>query len=400
MRPMRLGLLLSVWVCALWPATSFADDECPDVEVRGRARGGGGLVGGVGGVAGDAVGGAGDVAGGVTGVDLTGGVEAALPAPTEPELEEARRLAAQARAAMAAGNLTAALPDLERAFELSRDVTLLGDLGLCLEAAGRLGAAWGAMFRFKTEARAQYEGEARARIDAAMGRIQPRLGAVRVEADVEGAEVVVGGRVIGRLPLEEAIYLDAGSQTITFRARGRRAVDVDVDVAAGATARARAELPEIDASAGDPDADLDPDANVDAGGGIPLGVWIVGGVAVVGLTVALVATGVRGSLSSDLDAEMPGTPEFDDIQGSIDTAKVWQIGAFVVAGLAVVGALLIYALVDTGSDVESNLDCPEVASGRDLLYAPRAEEVRRRRTTAFSLACTPGLLGVGCEGRF
>jgi hypothetical protein len=356
---------VSFVVClAIAPFAAADDDECPDPALRGGARGSVGATGGaVGGLGGAAVGGlgavgdatadvGGDVGAGIGGVG--GAVAGSLPAPGSP------------------------------------DVSRLGEIGIAFETEGRLDEAWLALSRFRVEASAQYEAD-RARIDAALGRIQARLGGVIVESDVDGAEVWVRGNLAARLPMENAIYVAPGGVRLTVRARGRAAAELDVDAQIGQTARVRAELPDVGAGGVgdvglDGPGDLDADAEV-SGGGPGLLFWVVGGVAVVGAGVAIGATVVRSNLSGDIDdlrVSMPMSPEIDSLQGSLDTAAVWQIGAFVVAGLAIAGALTIYLLSDATAD--SHLECPTATA--------------RRRPPALTLACTPGLLGVGCEGRF
>jgi hypothetical protein len=124
-----------------------------------------------------------------------------------------------------AGRLREALPDLELAFKLSRDVSLLGDLGLALKAAGRLDEAWLALYRFRAEARVHHE-PVRARIDAALGELEAKLGGLLVEADAPDAEVLVRGQVTAKLPLVTPIFLAPGDVAVVIRAPGKVATTI------------------------------------------------------------------------------------------------------------------------------------------------------------------------------
>jgi hypothetical protein len=164
--------------------------------------------------------------------------------PTEAHLREAAELRARARVHIDAGRWREALPDLERAFELSRDVTLLGDLGLSLQAAGRLEEAWRALARFRAEARAAYE-PVRVKIDAALGDLEKQLGGLVIDADAPGAVVIVRGRVVARLPMASPIYLAPGEITAVVRAPGRPEASIRARIKLGSVARASATLPTV-----------------------------------------------------------------------------------------------------------------------------------------------------------
>lgn len=173
-------------------------------------------------------------------MDAAGSAQAKLP-PTDAELKEAAQLRAKARANLDAGRLREALPDLERAFALSGDVTMLGDLGLSLDAAGRFDEAWIAMARFRAEARAAYE-PVRAKIDAKLGELEKKLGGLIIDTDTPGAEVIVRGQVVARLPLATPIFLAPGDASVIVRAPGKPDFNLRARVAVGAVARASANL--------------------------------------------------------------------------------------------------------------------------------------------------------------
>ncbi len=162
-------------------------------------------------------------------------------APTEAELREAADLRARAQGHVDAGRWREALPDLERAFSLSGDVTMLGDLGLALHAAGRFDEAWLALYRFRAEARASYE-PIRAKIDAKLGELEKQLGGLVIDTDTPGAELIVRGQVVAKLPLATPIFLAPGDVSVIVRAAGKPDFTLRSRVAIGAVARASANL--------------------------------------------------------------------------------------------------------------------------------------------------------------
>ncbi len=367
-------LVFALIVCL--PMTAFADDdECPEIAVgavdvelpppsaedvraaialydRAHARLEAAISASVGAV-GDVAGGVGDVAGGLTG-GLTGTVDATANATGFVRID--------------AGVANEVIPDLEEAFRLGRDPKVLGDLGLAYHGAGRLEAAWIALYRFKMEARAEYEAD-RARIDAAMRDLEPRLGAVMISASgnvdaAADAEVWFDGQAIARLPLNEAIYLAAGHKSLRIRSRVRAGIeaDVDADVQVGQTVRVDAELPDA------PSVGVGaPDASVDAGGP-PLAMWIVGAVGVAVVIGAIIATIIHANISSDLDAPDLSVDARADLEDDLSFANTMRIGGFVLGGVGLVAALVIFLIADAAGP-----DCPSgvaMCPGRNLASRP------------------------------
>jgi hypothetical protein len=130
--------------------------------------------------------------------------------PTEAERREAADLRARAQGNVDAGRWPEALPDLERAFSLSADVTILGDLGLALDAVGRFDESWFALYRFRAEASATYT-PLREKIDAKLGELEKQLGGLMIDADTPGAELIVREQVLEKLHLSTPIFLHLGT---------------------------------------------------------------------------------------------------------------------------------------------------------------------------------------------
>lgn len=378
-------------------------------------------------------------------------VDAGVKAAVDVRAQEVAELRARAKVNIDAGRWREALPDLERAFELSGDVTILGDLGLALQAVGRLDEAWLALHRFRVEARAAYE-PVRARIDAALGELSQQLGGLVVEGDLPGAVVLVRGQVVAALPMTSPIYLAPGDVSVVVRPPGKPDLTVRARVAVGAVARASAKLdtPDVGVAAG---------GLTGAVGGLAGGLTgglkkPVGGLtgAVGGITAPVVG-GVTAP-NANINAPNPhlGAPNLGAPIGAV-TAPVGAVGAPVVAatapvwpivvgvgGLAVVGGAIAASVVHSGrlDNFDTNLcgtsgasaQCPTIESGIKVTTglqvvgyilgaaalttgivvfavtrsAPDLECTKVGRAPAFSLKCAPGVDGkgggVGCVGTF
>ena len=395
------------------------------------------------------------------------GVDASANAAVEPpradaRLREAAELRARAKVNIDAGRLREALPDLERAFELSGDVTILGDLGLSLQAAGRLDEAWLALHRFRAEARAAYE-PVRVKIDAALGDLSGKLGGLVVESALPGAVVLVRGQIVASLPMASPIYLAPGDVSVVLRARGRADVTVRARVAVGAVARANADLnvPGVGVAAGG----LTGTVGGLAGGlGKPVG-GLTGAVGGIAAPVGGITGSVGGITGPGVTAPNPGlevpnpnltAPSVGNVTapavGAVGTvgavaaptvaavsAPIWPI---VVGGLglAVVGGSIAASVVHSGrlDNFDANLcgksgasvECPTIESGIKVTTglqvvgyilgaaalttgivvfavsrsAPELECPKVGRAPAFTLKCAPGADnkggGVGCVGTF
>jgi hypothetical protein len=71
------------------------------------------------------------------------------------------------------------------------------------------------------------------------------LGAVEVEANVAGAEVLVDGEMAGKLPMEDPIFVDPGLRTVEVRAPGFTSDIKKVDARAGTPVRLKMQLAEL-----------------------------------------------------------------------------------------------------------------------------------------------------------
>ena len=385
------------------------------------------------------------------------------PPRTDAQLREVAELRARAKVNIDAGRWREALPDLERAFELSGDVTILGDLGLALQAAGRLDEAWLALHRFRVEARAAYE-PIRAKIDAALGELSGKLGGLVLEGGVPGAFVLVRGQIAAKLPMTSPIYLAPGDVSVVVRPPGKPDLMVRARVAVGAVARASANLdtPGIGVAGGLTGTVGGLAGGLTGGLGKPTG-QLTG--AVGGLTAPIggLTAPVGGLTAPTPGIEVPnpgltapnptlGAPNLSAPVGAVTapvgaiaapvaaaTAPVWPI-VVGVGGLAVMGGAIAASVVHSGrlDNFDANLcggsgaslECPSIESGIKVTTglqvvgyilgtaalttgivvfavtrsAPDLECPKVGRAPALTLQCGPHVGGkgggVGCVGTF
>lgn len=157
------------------------------------------------------------------------GVAAAQEAE-DPRLTEARERIARGEALFERGDHDASLAEFERAHALLEGHPLrylaLYNIGQCHEQLFRYDEAMGFYARYLAEGGddAEDAAEVRARIELLDGL----LGGLRIDSDVEGAEIWIDDRRVGRAPAR--IRVPGGSHVVELRAPGhlpaRRPVQV------------------------------------------------------------------------------------------------------------------------------------------------------------------------------
>ena len=243
-------------------------------------------------------------------------------------------------------------------------------------AAGQLGLAEQALGRWEDAER--HVGEAlhaagdawvvknRAILDEALGAIQGHLARIEVLGDPEGADVSVNGRVVGKLPLKEAVRVSAGEVEVELHAPGYVPMQRTLTIVAGQYQRLVLHLTkEALASAGDvPSVDKVAADQTQTSGSTavtPLVAtpppadqpstarsvvkWSAAGLAGVGLVVGIVATVEHGknisafnSMSGCFDdngmavhANHSPAPECQGTLNSYRNDKTWAIVGFTAA---------------------------------------------------------------------
>jgi hypothetical protein len=194
------------------------------------------------------------------------------------------------------------------------------------------------------------------------------VGAVVVKVNLDGADVLIDGELMGRSPLSDEIYVDPGSRTIEARLPGHEPVKETVDCARSSMQTVALTLKPIvippDVGSARPIATSAPPP---PGGGGPrrmsLPIAVGAGVAVAGVGLGLTATLISNARSGDatqLRDELAGKPEntsacrqtplpakCEELQGAyVDVGSFRNVAiiGFATAGVAAL-ATVTYALI-------------------------------------------------------
>jgi len=146
-----------------------------------------------------------------------------------------------------AGNDQAALREFRKAHELAGTPRSAGQLGLCEQALGD----WASAQRHLSQALAA-TGDAWVRknrtvLERSLALANNHTGRVEIFGAPEGAEVIVNGRSVGKLPLGEPVVVNVGAVDVEVRAPGYRSGSASAQVAAAQMATVVLRLESADA---------------------------------------------------------------------------------------------------------------------------------------------------------
>lgn len=162
-------------------------------------------------------------------------------------------------------------------------------------------------------------------LESRLTEARAQVGALKIDVNVEGAEVLVDGRVVGRSPLQGEVFVDPGSRVIEAR-RGADQTKSSVLVEKGSTQHVSLSM------AAGPNMEL-------LIGGAAVGLLGVAS----GVTFALLAN----SKAKDAEAEPRGSDERADLrdaQTTLANTSFWSFlgGGGVLVGTAVLALLPVF----------------------------------------------------------
>ncbi|MFO0647595.1 MAG: tetratricopeptide repeat protein [Polyangiales bacterium] len=134
------------------------------------------------------------------------------------------------------GNNAEALAEFQRADQLANTPRTLAQMALAEQALGRWLNAETHLREALRSADDPWITRNRAALDGALGVITQHVGQVIVSCDTNGAELTIGGRSAGLLPLVAPLRVEAGEVEVVARAEGRSASQ-RVHINAGETAQ-------------------------------------------------------------------------------------------------------------------------------------------------------------------
>jgi hypothetical protein len=120
----------------------------------------------------------------------------------------------------AAGQDEAALQVFRQAWEARRSPRALAQIALAEQALGRWVDAETHLAEALSDEDDPWVRRRRRALQSALGEIRRHVGRLEVQGNVPGAEVLIGDRVVGVLPLAAMLHVQTGAVTITVRAAG------------------------------------------------------------------------------------------------------------------------------------------------------------------------------------
>jgi hypothetical protein len=136
---------------------------------------------------------------------------------SQPEAErkaEASALLKRGAQLIDAEDLDGALAQFEAAYRLVPSPSILHNFGIVYQGLGRKAAALDAFQRFLEEA-PRAPPAAREHAQRAVQTLLREVAALRVQADLDGATILVDGRKVGQTPRDKSIYLDPGPHQVS-----------------------------------------------------------------------------------------------------------------------------------------------------------------------------------------
>ena len=151
----------------------------------------------------------------------------ALPARAAPEPASASDRAAKNAserfqrgvALYREGSFDAALAEFERAYDMSPNYRVLYNIGQVQVQREDYVEAVVAFRRYLDEGAAELTSQRHSEVDEEISRLQGRIATLRVECNVDGAELVIDGASVGTLPMA-GISVNAGVRRVVVRKNG------------------------------------------------------------------------------------------------------------------------------------------------------------------------------------
>lgn len=283
-----------------------------------------------------------------------------------------------------AGKDAEALAQFQKAYALSPTPRALAQMALAEQALGRWGPAEAHLGRALRSVQDAWIMKNRAALDGALVTMGKHLGDLEVTGGLEGAEVLLDGEGVGKLPLAAPLRAEVGTRTLEIKRDGYYPVSRVVTIATDEPARVAVEMKaRADGNPKDPPPkdvppkDVPPRDTSDPGRTQRAVGWGLALAAVPALGLGVVGiVGRSGEISAyNADGTCPGADKPAQpplCQGYVDSADRWK-------AVAIVGFSLGAVLAGTGLVL--------------LLTAPA-------KPTALAYTCAPALLGASCLVRF
>ncbi len=135
------------------------------------------------------------------------------------------------------GNYSAAMVEFRYAYGITHNPLLLYNIALAHQAQGHYVEALDAMRSYVSDATSHLTPARRAEVDAAITRLNTRIGTLAVPLEAAGLDVRVDGASVDAVRVRVGVPLSVGPHLVQIRAPGFEPREQPVDIVSGVTAR-------------------------------------------------------------------------------------------------------------------------------------------------------------------
>lgn len=290
-------------------------------------------------------------------ISLFGAAPVAAAEPTSadtPEVEQARERFRRGAELFSEGSFDASLIEFKRAYELVPNYRVLYNIGqVHLELHDYVNAER-AFGDYLSHGGADIPAARRAEVEKQLEVLRGRIGELKLEGNVEGAELSVDRAVIGKLPLTGPIRLNAGTRLVSLQKPGFLRTERTLSIAGGEELKLSVTLERApEAAPATPLPKPLPETKSESSGPTNTGMWL--GLAATAVFVGSAATfGILTNNEDDkLDEALNRYPaDRGDVEDTRDRIKLYAALTDASAGAALVSGLvtLYFALSAQSSD--------------------------------------------------
>jgi len=132
-----------------------------------------------------------------------------------------------------AGNDVAALREFQKAWDITKTPRTSAQLGLCQQSLGQWAPAQARLLEALAAKEDPWITKNRMALEKSLASAREHIGHLSIVGDPNGAEVLIGGRVVGTFPLSDPIAVSEGTVDVEVRAAKFKSVTRTAKVDAG-----------------------------------------------------------------------------------------------------------------------------------------------------------------------
>jgi PEGA domain-containing protein len=168
-----------------------------------------------------------------------------LLVPTGGFCNEAKEKFLEGVALIEEGNYPAALLSFETSYQIKPNATVLFNIAMSQKALYKYVDSIGSFKRYLADPKAKKGKKKQA--EQAISEMEEMLGRLSIEGAQDDAEIRVDGRIYGRFPLAEPIWIDPGKHVVEVSHQGFEPMRADVTILSGAVLSVSATLSKVGA---------------------------------------------------------------------------------------------------------------------------------------------------------